>query len=65
MRDRKWILLWLYTGAVMVVAMVLIGGITRLTHSGLSMTDWNLIMGSIPPTNEVEWHEAFDIDLEV
>ena len=44
----------------MVASMVIIGGITRLTHSGLSMTDWKLIMGMIPPMNEVEWNEAFD-----
>ena len=43
----------------MVAAMVVIGGVTRLTHSGLSMTDWKLIMGMIPPMNEVEWNEAF------
>lgn len=44
----------------MVAAMVIIGGITRLTHSGLSMTDWKLIMGMIPPMNEAEWNAAFD-----
>ncbi len=59
-RDRNWIILWLCTGAIMVVAMVVIGGITRLTHSGLSMTDWKLIMGMIPPLNEAEWGAAFE-----
>jgi len=44
----------------MVAVMVVIGGITRLTHSGLSMTDWKLIMGMIPPLNELEWQVAFD-----
>ena len=44
----------------MVAGMVLIGGITRLTHSGLSMTEWNLIMGAIPPLNDAEWQTAFD-----
>lgn len=44
----------------MVAAMVIIGGITRLTHSGLSMTDWKLIMGMIPPLNEAEWLAAFE-----
>lgn len=39
--------------------MVIIGGITRLTNSGLSMVDWKLIMGTIPPLNEVEWIETF------
>lgn len=40
--------------------MVAIGGITRLTHSGLSMVDWNLIMGSLPPMNDVDWNLAFE-----
>lgn len=44
----------------MVAGMVIIGGITRLTHSGLSMTDWKLIMGMIPPMNEMEWNKAFE-----
>ena len=60
MRDKKWVIIWLATGATMIAVMVLIGGITRLTHSGLSMTDWNLIMGAVPPMNEVEWKEAFE-----
>jgi cytochrome c oxidase assembly protein subunit 15 len=59
LKDRKWIVAWLVTGAIMVAAMVVIGGVTRLTHSGLSMTDWKLIMGMIPPMNEAEWTEAF------
>ena len=40
--------------------MVIIGGVTRLTESGLSMTDWQLISGAIPPLNEVDWQESFD-----
>lgn len=40
--------------------MVLIGGITRLTHSGLSITEWKLIMGTIPPLNDAEWQEVFE-----
>ncbi len=40
--------------------MVVVGGITRLTGSGLSMTDWNLIMGAIPPMGEAQWQEAFE-----
>ncbi len=59
-RDRKWVIVWLATGALMVASMVIIGGITRLTHSGLSMTDWKLIMGMVPPMNEVEWHTTFE-----
>ena len=44
----------------MVASMVVIGGITRLTDSGLSMVDWNLFSGTIPPQSEVEWQETFD-----
>jgi cytochrome c oxidase assembly protein subunit 15 len=39
--------------------MIIIGGITRLTHSGLSMVEWKLIGGTIPPLNENQWHETF------
>tara|TARA_B100000508_G_scaffold140636_1_gene142514 strand:- start:8421 stop:9470 length:1050 start_codon:yes stop_codon:yes gene_type:complete len=57
--QKKVLTIWLATGAVMVFLMVAIGGITRLTHSGLSMTDWNLIVGSIPPVSDQEWNESF------
>ena len=58
-RQKKIISLWLYSGLILVVAMVLIGGITRLTHSGLSMVEWKLIGGTIPPLNETAWQETF------
>ncbi len=51
---------WLLIGCVMVVVQVLLGGITRLTGSGLSITEWNVIMGWIPPLNDLQWEEAFD-----
>ncbi|WP_082333779.1 COX15/CtaA family protein [Mangrovimonas sp. TPBH4] len=41
--------------------MVVVGGITRLTHSGLSISNYKLISGTIPPMNEVEWQEAFEL----
>ncbi|MCL4163044.1 UNVERIFIED_CONTAM: hypothetical protein GTU68_039795, partial [Idotea baltica] len=41
--------------------MVIVGGITRLTHSGLSISNYKLISGTIPPMNEVEWNAAFDL----
>jgi len=64
MRERngnRVIIIWLFTGCALVAAMVVIGGITRLTHSGLSMVNWNLIMGSIPPLNEQQWQETFEL----
>jgi cytochrome c oxidase assembly protein subunit 15 len=60
MKGKKAINTWLITGALLVFLMVAIGGITRLTHSGLSMTDWNLVMGSIPPLTESEWQNSFE-----
>lgn len=59
-QSRKYIRRWFWSGAGLIVLMVIVGGITRLTGSGLSMTDWNLIMGAIPPLSESAWQEAFD-----
>jgi len=59
-KGKKAILIWLYTGMIMIIIMVAIGGITRLTHSGLSMVDWKPIMGSIPPISDAEWNESFE-----
>ncbi len=58
--SNRPVIIWLLTGCVLIAAMVMIGGITRLTHSGLSMVDWAPIMGSIPPTTEQEWQETFN-----
>jgi len=41
--------------------MVMIGGITRMTHSGLSMVTWQPVRGVLPPMNEQEWQEAFNV----
>ena len=54
-------LVWLGTNLFMVLSMVIIGGITRLTDSGLSMTTWNLIKGIIPPLNQEEWINVFNL----
>ncbi len=45
----------------MVFLQIVIGGVTRLTDSGLSITEWAIIQGTIPPINETEWQEAFDM----
>lgn len=50
---------WLYVVAAMVVAMVVIGGITRLTESGLSITEWKPISGTLPPMNDAAWQAEF------
>lgn len=51
--------IWLFSVAALVFAMVVVGGITRLTGSGLSITEWKPIMGALPPMNEADWLEAF------
>ena len=50
---------WLLVVAAMVFAIVVVGGITRLTESGLSITEWNLVSGSLPPLNAADWGQAF------
>ena len=44
---------WISVNLIMIIMMIIIGGITRLTDSGLSMTEWNLIGGIIPPLNQM------------
>jgi len=51
---------WLFIGVGMLVVQVMLGGITRLTQSGLSITEWNPIMGFLPPLNAHQWTDAFD-----
>ncbi|MFK5982971.1 MAG: COX15/CtaA family protein [Flavobacteriaceae bacterium] len=61
MKDNKKVIYWLLTGCALIFIMVVVGGITRLTHSGLSISNYKLISGTIPPMNDVEWKEAFDL----
>jgi cytochrome c oxidase assembly protein subunit 15 len=58
--SRKKIIAWLLCGCFFIFSMVVIGGITRLTGSGLSITEWNVVMGAIPPLNESQWNDAFE-----
>jgi cytochrome c oxidase assembly protein subunit 15 len=51
---------WLIMVAILIFAMVILGGVTRLTGSGLSMVEWAPIMGAVPPLSEDEWLVAFD-----
>jgi heme a synthase len=55
----KAVIYWLLTGCALIYIMVVIGCLTRLTHSGLSITDWSF-MGSVPPVNEEMWQERFE-----
>lgn len=56
----KSVRIWLFAGVVMVFFQVVIGGVTRLTDSGLSITEWAVIQGTLPPLNEAAWQDAFD-----
>ncbi len=56
--DRQ-LALWLLSCAVVIYGMILLGGVTRLTESGLSMVEWRPIMGVLPPVGEAAWQEVF------
>ncbi|RZJ87405.1 MAG: heme A synthase, partial [Brevundimonas sp.] len=59
-RDQsRAVAVWLFVCAALVFAMVVIGGMTRLTGSGLSITEWKPILGAVPPLNDADWAEAF------
>jgi cytochrome c oxidase assembly protein subunit 15 len=60
MKTNKSVIYWLLSGCVLLFIMVTVGGITRLTNSGLSMTDWHLINDTFPPMSEEKWVEAFE-----
>lgn len=59
-RNDRWVARWLTVCAAVIFGMILLGGVTRLTDSGLSMVEWQPIMGTIPPMSEVDWQIAFD-----
>ena len=58
--SNKPVFIWLLLLSIMTFLIILIGGLTRLTDSGLSMVDWRPIMGTIPPLNKESWMNAFD-----
>ena len=58
---RRWVRLWLILLFALVVAMVVIGGLTRLTDSGLSITEWDLVTGTLPPLSAADWQSEFDL----
>ena len=60
MTQNKSIIYWLLSGCFLLFLMVTVGGITRLTNSGLSMTDWHLVTDTFPPLTEEKWNEAFE-----
>ena len=60
MKTNKPVIIWLLSGCVLLFIMVMVGGITRLTNSGLSMTDWHVVTDTFPPTSDQAWNEAFE-----
>lgn len=60
-KYSKEVLYWLIIGIIMVFLQVVIGGITRLTESGLSITKWNVVSGTLPPLTEAAWQHEFDL----
>jgi cytochrome c oxidase assembly protein subunit 15 len=57
---QKSIGIWLLTCCALVFAMVVVGGVTRLTHSGLSIVEWQPIVGTIPPLSQSDWEVLFE-----
>ncbi len=60
LKNNRPVAIWLYIGVGMLIVQVLLGGITRLTGSGLSITEWQPLLGAFPPMNEEAWQRAFD-----
>jgi len=57
--DRRAVAAWLLICAALVFAIVVVGGVTRLTRSGLSIVEWQPLIGAIPPLSEIEWQALF------
>jgi cytochrome c oxidase assembly protein subunit 15 len=59
-RSSRPVAIWLLIGVGMIIIQILLGGVTRLTGSGLSITEWDVITGALPPMNEQQWMEEFN-----
>jgi len=57
---RRWLRLWLWAIAATTFVVLVLGGTTRLTQSGLSIVDWQPLMGIVPPLNDTDWADRFD-----
>ena len=58
---HKHVRVWLFLGLILIFGQIMIGGVTRLTGSGLSITKWDIITGSIPPLDESSWIDEFSL----
>lgn len=59
-KARRYVSNWILIGVFMLLIQVVLGGITRLTGSGLSITEWDVVTGSLPPLNEEQWVQKFN-----
>ncbi|WP_205508303.1 COX15/CtaA family protein [Longitalea arenae] len=59
-RANKAVANWIFLGVIMLLVQVVLGGVTRLTGSGLSITEWNVVTGALPPLNEQQWQLEFN-----
>jgi heme a synthase len=57
--EHRTVALWLLACCTLLFAMIIVGGVTRLTHSGLSITEWQPIVGTLPPLSAADWNDAF------
>src|SRR5687767_8268823 len=58
--SSKAVAIWIGTGVLMLLIQVILGGVTRLTGSGLSITEWNVVTGILPPLNKNDWITEFE-----
>jgi len=58
--SRRQIAIWLFLCSAMVFATLVVGGVTRLTHSGLSIVEWQPLVGTVPPLSHADWLEVFE-----
>ena len=59
--NNQYIKYWLLTLFFLIISIIIIGGLTRLTDSGLSITEWELFSGLLPPLNNNKWEEYFSL----
>jgi heme a synthase len=60
-RNRRHVALWLFALCAMILGMIVLGGATRLTGSGLSIMEWAPLMGALPPWSDAEWQRLYDL----
>lgn len=58
--SNRAVAIWIYAGVIMLLVQVILGGVTRLTGSGLSITEWNIVTHALPPLNQRQWLAEFD-----